>query len=100
MDRLREWLNEQCDVRNLTWREASLGARLATWGERFGGERKYAAFRKRLVDSGLALEQGRELALTRKGLALFSQVTDRGSEATPLLEKWPLLRPPNDGETQ
>lgn len=72
----------------------------ATWGERFGGERQYARFRKRLVESGLAVEQGRELMLTLKGRALFSQVAERGREATPLLSRSALLRPPDGSETR
>lgn len=87
----------------IEWARAVVGQSslsYATWGERFGGERPYARFRRRLVEQGLAVEQGRELALTRKGWALFAQIAERGESSTPLLSRSELLRLSDGSETR
>lgn len=66
----------------------------ATWGQRFGGTRQYAAFLAVVVHDGLGTQSGGrgELKLTRKGYALFSQIAVMDPIRTPLLDDLPLLQ--------
>jgi hypothetical protein len=86
----------------VAWARAAIAEQslsYASWADKFGGDRKYARYRRVLIESGLCAERGsnKELALTSKGWAFFSQAAEK---PTPLLADLEPLQGRGDGETQ